>query len=94
MDIIRAIIMGLGCFGLLVLGSCGMLGFGTVAVMDKAAEIAKEERAAKAIEVAANPEATYGSYERYDRSAADYSESTDEDYSDFGDPSVEIKSND
>lgn len=48
MDIVRALMMGLGFFALLVVGSCAMIGYGTVAVVEKAAEIAKEENASKA----------------------------------------------
>lgn len=98
MDMVRAILMGLGCFGLLVVGSCTMLGYGTVAVLDKAAEVAREENkdpVKKAMREAAREQALSefaASYEE-ERNAQAYSESTDEDYSDFGEPTVDIESN-
>ncbi len=45
MDLLRGILIGIGLFGLLIVGSCTMLGYGTVAVLDKAAEVAEKEAA-------------------------------------------------
>jgi 3-hydroxyacyl-CoA dehydrogenase len=96
MDMVRAILMGLGCFGLLVIGSCTMLGYGTVAVLDKAAEVVREDQkdpAKQALRAAAaeHAMAEYSSNYEDERNARAYSESTDEDYSDFGEPTVDIE---
>ncbi len=102
MDIVKSLLIGLGCFGLLVLGSCAMMGMGTVAVLQTAAEVARENnnnpeiqaaRAAAADEIRNQSKSSdyYSKRQSYNSQDRSYNKSTDDDYSDFGKPSVEIK---
>ncbi len=97
MDIIRGIMIGLGCFGLLVIGSCTMLGYGTMAVIGKAAEVAKKEQVDpdKQAEAIAKSFDHYAEEYRKDNYYSNpgntgYSDATDNDYSDFGKPTTDI----
>lgn len=42
-DIVRSILMGLGCLSILGLVGCGMMGAGVIVAADRAAERAYEE---------------------------------------------------
>jgi hypothetical protein len=45
MEVVRVIMMGFGCFGLLVLGSCTMFGMGTAALITKAEDWETKKKA-------------------------------------------------
>ena len=89
---IRGILIGLALFGLLIIGSCSFLGYGTMAVLDKAAEVAREERLnpAPKTEYQAVVDQAVADAEFY-QNERDYRGATDEDYSDFGEPTVDIE---
>jgi hypothetical protein len=92
MDMLRGILIGLGCFGLLLVGSCTMLGYGTMAVLGKAVEVAEKEQndpVRKAAREAAVEQAI-SDMESY-RQDRDYNNATDEDYSDFGKPTDDTR---
>jgi hypothetical protein len=96
MDMLRGILIGLGCFGLLIVGSCTMLGYGTMAVLDKAAAVAKKEAATpegQAKRDAAIDRAVDRFVERAEQSELDsqYGASSESDYSDFGEPTNDLE---
>jgi hypothetical protein len=96
MDMLRGILIGLGCFGLLIVGSCTMLSYGTMAVIGKAAEVAQEEQNNPARK-AAREAAIDRTMEDFAREAEqramerEYSSATDSDYSDFGKPTNDLE---
>jgi hypothetical protein len=96
MDMLRAILIGLGCFGLLIVGSCTMLGYGTMAVLDKAADVAEKEAASpegQSKRDAVIDRAVDRFVEQAEQSELDrqYGDPSENDYSDFGEPTNDLE---
>jgi hypothetical protein len=90
MEAVKLILAGLGCFGLLIVGSCTMLGMGAAAVVDKAVELEKAKQAERA---SGADSSRFGEAARYESSTSNvpYQERSAMDQSDwkFGDPNMD-----
>jgi hypothetical protein len=93
MEALRLILAALGCFGLLAIGSCTMLGMGTAAVLNEAVEN-QRMRAAEQASAAGADSSRFSAPSRYEyqsREAAVPEDRTqrmnDRDWK-FGDPAV------
>jgi hypothetical protein len=92
MEALKLILAGLGCFGLLIVGSCTMLGMAGAQMIDKAVELEKTKQAERASGAGADS-SRFGADARYESASANvpYQEHSAMDKSDwkFGDPNVD-----
>lgn len=92
MEALKLILAAVGCFGLLIIGSCTMLGMGTAAVLNEAVELEKKKQAERAASGADS--SRFSAQDRYEYRPA--APATPEDRSQqmnkhdwkFGDPAV------
>jgi hypothetical protein len=92
MEALKLILAAVGCFGLLIIGSCTMLGMGTAAVLNEAVELEKKKQAERAANGADSSRfSAQNRYEYESRPAAvpeDRTQRMNDSSWKFGDPAV------
>jgi hypothetical protein len=94
MEVIKLVLAGLGCLGLLIVGSCTMLGMAGAQMVNKAVELEKVKQAERSASSGGADSSRFGASSRYEyRSSSSSQKPTPMDDPDwkFGDPTTEVK---
>jgi hypothetical protein len=93
MEVLKMILAAMGCLGLMIVGSCTMLGMAGAQMVNKAVELEEKKQAERASNASADS-SRFGGTSRYEyQSSTSYREPTEMDDPDwkFGDPTTEVK---
>lgn len=90
MEAIKIILAGVGCLGLLLIGSCTMLGMAGAQMIDKAVEMEKAKQAEKPSGVDSSRFGSANRYEPASSSTPKHQSNMDREDWKFGDPNADV----